>query len=49
MQEEVDEKTVALVINGGKISGRILKAALEKMVHGIEEKRRLTGSDGARY
>ena len=45
MQEEVDEKTVALVINGGKISGRILKAALEKMVHGIEEKRRLTGSE----
>ena len=25
MQEEVDEKTVALAINGGKISGRILK------------------------
>ena len=45
MQEEVDEKTVALVINGGKISGRILKAALEKMVHGIEEKRRLAGSE----
>ena len=45
MQEEVDEKTVALVINGGKISGRILKAALEKMVRGIEEKRRLTGSE----
>lgn len=30
MQEEVDEKTMALAITGGKISGNILKAALAK-------------------
>ena len=44
MQEEVDEKTVALIINGGKISARILKAALEKQVHAMEERGRLAES-----
>ena len=31
MQDEVNEKTVSLCINGGKISARILKNALAKM------------------
>ena len=44
MQEEVDEKTVALVINGGKITAGILKTALEKQVHALEERARLAES-----
>ncbi len=44
MQEEVDEKTMALVINGGKISGEILKEALAKLVRHWEEQRRLSRS-----
>lgn len=45
MQEEVDEKTVALVINGGRISAGILKSALEKLVQKIEEKNRIHEQD----
>lgn len=41
MQEEVDEKTIALVINGGRITTNILKAALGKLVHDIEEAGRI--------
>ena len=37
MQEEVDEKTIALVISGGRITTNILKAALSKLVHEVEE------------
>ena len=42
MQEEVDEKTMALVISGGKISAGILKSALSKAVRKMEEERRLS-------
>ena len=44
MQEEVDEKTVALAINGGRISADILKAALGKLVRDMEEKNRISES-----
>lgn len=42
MQEEVDEKTVALMINGGRISADILKSALSKLLQQIDEKNRIT-------
>ena len=45
MQEEVDEKTMALVINGGKISADILKGALLKVVRHMEEQRRISRSE----
>ena len=45
MQEEVDEKTVALAINGGKISANILKAALAKWLRDREEKNRISRSE----
>ncbi len=37
MQDEVNEKTMALCIKGGKISAQILKAALTKLLAEIEE------------
>lgn len=37
MQEEVNEKTVALCIKGGKITADILKAALRKLLREIEK------------
>ena len=40
MQEEVNEKTIALCINGGKISARILKAALLKALARMEQEKR---------
>ena len=45
MQEEVDEKTMALVISGGKISAGILKDALARYVRHVEERRRLTRTE----
>lgn len=30
MQEEVEQKTVTLIINSTKFSGRVLKSAVEK-------------------
>ena len=36
MQDEVNEKTMALCIKGGKISAQILKAALTKLLAEIE-------------
>ena len=42
MQEEVDEKTVALMISGGRISGDILKSALSKLLQQMDEKNRIT-------
>ena len=36
MQEEVNEKTIALCIKGGKISAQILKAALAKLLRDQE-------------
>ena len=45
MQEEVDEKTMALAINGGKISANILKAAMAKWLHHMEEKNRISKSE----
>ena len=41
MQEEVDEKTVALVISGGRITANILKGVLSKVVHDMEEANRI--------
>lgn len=38
MQDEVNEKTMALCIKGGKISAQILKAALAKLLAEIEKK-----------
>ena len=40
VQEEVNEKTVALMIRGGKISAEVLKAALLKLLRRLEEERR---------
>ena len=34
MQDEVNEKTMALCIKGGKITAQILKAALTKLLNG---------------
>ena len=39
MQDEVNEKTMALCIKGGKISAQILKAALTKLLAEIEKKK----------
>ena len=40
MQDEVNEKTVSLCVNGGKISARILKAALQKALAKMEQEKR---------
>ena len=37
MQEEVNAKVVALMIKGGKISGEVLKKALDKFVEELEK------------
>ena len=37
MQEEVNEKTVALIIRSGKISAEVLKAALVKLMRDMEK------------
>ena len=39
MQDEVNEKTMALCIKGGKITAQILKAALTKLLAEIEKKK----------
>ncbi len=39
MQDEVNEKTISLCINGGKISARILKAALLKALAKLEQEK----------
>ena len=39
MQDEVNEKTMALCIKGGKISAQILKVALTKLLSEIEKKK----------
>lgn len=39
MQEEVNEKTIALCIKGGKISADILKTALAKLLREMEKTR----------
>ena len=39
MQDEVNEKTMALCIKGGKISAQILKAALTKLLAEIEKQK----------
>lgn len=39
MQDEVNEKTVSLCINGGKISARILKAAMLKALAKMEQEK----------
>ena len=39
MQDEVNEKTMALCIKGGKISAQILKAALTKLLAEIAKKK----------
>lgn len=40
MQDEVNEKTVSLCINGGKISARILKNAMAKALAKMEQDKR---------
>ena len=39
MQEEVNEKTIALCIRGGKVTADILKAALTKLLRDMEKSR----------
>lgn len=39
MQEEVNEKTIALCIKGGKITAEILKAALRKYLQEMEKEK----------
>ena len=39
MQEEVNEKTIALCIKGGKITAQILKAALIKLLAEMDKKK----------
>ena len=40
MQEEVNEKTISLCINGGKITAQILKAALIKLLAEMDKKKK---------
>ena len=40
LQDEVNEKTVSLCVNGGKISARILKSAIAKMLAKMEQEKR---------
>ena len=40
MQDEVNEKTVSLCVNGGKITARILKAAMLKALAKMEQEKR---------
>lgn len=40
MQDEVNEKTISLCINGGKISARILKNALLQLLTKLEQEQR---------
>lgn len=58
MQDEVNEKTVSLCINGGKISARILKAAMLKALARMEQEKhnrkqkhmgQAAGKDGTVY
>ena len=46
MQDEVNEKTMALCIKGGKISAQLLKAALTKLLSEIEKKKTAVEEDG---
>ncbi|MDY3997779.1 MAG: PcfB family protein [Blautia sp.] len=40
MQDEVNEKTISLCINGGKISARILKNAMVKVLAKLEQEKK---------
>ena len=40
MQEEVNEKTIALIVTGGKISAEILEKSLAKLARRLEEQKR---------
>ena len=48
MQEEVNEKTVALCVKGGKISAEILKTAIRKFLHSMEQARSEKGKKHTR-
>ena len=37
MQEEVENKTLTLIVNGGKFTGRLLKAAISKYMAHLKE------------
>lgn len=39
MQEEVDSKTVALVISSAKLTGRVFKAAISQFLAHCKKKR----------
>ena len=43
MQEEVNEKTISLCIKGGKITAKILKAALIKLLAEMDKKKKQQG------
>ena len=50
MQEEVENKTLTLIINGSKLTGRTLKSAMDKYLAHLRNKRmnRQSGSDGGK-
>ena len=46
MQEEVEQKTVALVISAGKLTGRELKKAIPELEEGEAEGNEVAESEG---
>lgn len=44
MQEEVENRTLTLVVSGTKFTGRLLKAAITKYLAHRKEKKLQTGS-----
>lgn len=45
MQEEVDEKTMALIVNSSKMTAQTLKGVLAKFVSSMDEKNRIRESE----
>lgn len=39
MQEEIEQQTITLIVNGGKLTGRLLKAAIDKYLAYRKEKK----------
>lgn len=47
MQEEINQKTISLIIKGGKISGNVLKSALRFALKELQKARQQTGTQEA--
>ena len=45
MQEEIENRSVTLIISGGKLTGRLLKAAITKYLAHLKEKKREKSRD----